>query len=189
MNGMEIEQKKLIVEAFKNKEKNVNRFTNVFVKNLPERVKTKEDLDDLFKDIGKRTSVAIFPKEIEGKQRFYGFLNFETSDQAAEAVKKMDQKEIDGGKLFVTKALTKDQYEREKASRKFNERAKSRKFTLFIKSSSDTPLSEQLVKEELNQFGEIKSITIPKQKYDEGQTVLSAIGYVVFAREDDAAKV
>lgn len=192
MNGKEVEGKTLKVEPFKNverKERNSTKFTNLFVKELPPGITTKEDLDKLFESFGKRTSVGLFQNELGGKIGYYGFVNFETPEQAAQALSQMNGKIIDNIPLYVTKALTKEQRELEKNRRRIELRKQSRKFTLYVKTSNGEPLAEQLVLEELKQFGEIKSVSIPKQKNAEGQDINSSVGYIVFDKEEEALKV
>jgi len=190
MNGKEFHGKKLSVDFYKpgeRKQQDPNKFTNVFVKNLPPNVNTNEELDKLFAPFGPRTSVGIFAKEFEGKPSYYGFVNFQKAEDAAAAVEKMNDKEINGVKLFATRALTKDQRERERIKHKIELRNQSRKFTLHVKHKNEA-LTEALIKQELEAFGEIKSITIQKNKTQEGTEVNSQIGYVMFAKSEDAER-
>ncbi len=191
MNGKEIDGRKLLVDIYKageRRDRDSQRFTNVFVKNLPADVTTKEALDKIFARFGPRTSVGVFSREFEGKPSYYGFVNFEKPEDAAAAVNEMNEKEIGGSKLFVTRALTRDQREREKIKRKIELRNQSRKFTLHVKSVKNEPLSEALLRQELGPFGEIRSIAIQKTKNPEGVETNTAIGYVVFSRPEDAEK-
>ncbi|MDR3736456.1 MAG: hypothetical protein P4L10_13085 [Acidobacteriaceae bacterium] len=192
MNGKEIEGKKLAVDVYKlteRREKMAQGFTNVFIKNLPSDVTNKEALDALFSKFGPRTSVGIFPKQFNEKTGYYGFVNFAKPEDAAKAVTEMNDKEVSGTKLYVSKALSRDQREREKIRKKMELRSQSRKFTLHVKSAKGEPLLEAAVQQELAQFGEIKSIYVQKSKSPEGLDVNTAIGYVVFARSEDAEKV
>jgi polyadenylate-binding protein len=189
MNDKELAGKNLIVDIYKantRHDRDSQRFTNVFVKNLPPHIQTSEDLGKLFKEFGERTSVGIFSQEYKGKVGYYGFVNFAKPEDAAKAVAAMNNKEIDGTTLFVTRALTKDQREREKIKRKIELRNQSRKFTLHIKSTKGEPLTEEMVLNELSSFGEIKSIAVQKSKMLDGTETNTAIGYAVFARSEDA---
>lgn len=188
MNGKEVNGKTLVVDLYKpvRHDRDPQRFTNVFVKNLPSNVRSDEALDELFSEFGERTSVGIFSHEFNGKVGYYGFVNFAKAEDAAKAVAAMNNKEVGDSQLFVTRALTKDQREREKIKRKIELRNQSRKFTLHIKSSKGDPLSEELVSTELSPYGEIKSITIQKTKTADGTESNTAIGYAVFTRSEDA---
>lgn len=59
-------------------------FTNLYVKNLGEDT-TEELLRDQFSKFGKVSSVAIM-KDNQGKSRGFGFVNFESSEDAKNAV-------------------------------------------------------------------------------------------------------
>jgi polyadenylate-binding protein len=75
MNGKEIDGRKLLVDIYKageRRDRDSQRFTNVFVKNLPADVTTKEALDKIFARFGPRTSVGVFSREFEGKPSYYG---------------------------------------------------------------------------------------------------------------------
>lgn len=196
MNGKEIRGKKIITDYYKlreTKDKGDKKFTNLYVKNLPPEVTSNEALDNLFKDYGKRTSVGIFSgifKSKEGdKKGYYGFINFENADDAGRVIAEMNGKEISNVKLFVTKALSKDQYEREKVKKRYEMRVQSRKYTLYVKSNTLMPLSEPLIRAELEQYGEINQVNIHKQKTSDGIEIGGQIAFVVFAIEDAATKV
>lgn len=191
LNGHSLDGKSLIVQAYKQGErkgKDPKLFNNLYVKSLPSSVTDRVALDNLFSKFGERTSVGIYQKELNGKVGFYGFVNFAKSEDAAAAVNEMHNKIIDGTQLYVAKFLTKDQREREKNKLKIESRNKSRKFTLHVKSVTGEPLTEALLKAELEQFGEIKQYSIIKRKNNEGEEVGLAVGFVVFGREEDAAK-
>jgi polyadenylate-binding protein len=142
----------------------------------------------LFNEFGGKTSVGIFSQEYKGKVGYYGFVNFANPEDAARAVAAMNNKVVNGSTLFVTRALTKDQREREKIKRKIELRNQSRKFTLHIKSTKGEPLTEEMIKSELSPFGEIKSVAVQKSKALDGTETNTAIGYVVFTRSENAER-
>ena len=188
MNGFDFDGKKLIVEMYKVVERREARgFTNVYVKNLPESATTKETLTALFARMGKVTSVDVKKSDFKGKVGYYGFVCFSTPEEAAKAVAEMHEKTVDGAQLYVCRALTKDQREREKVRKRIEMRNQSRKYTVHVKSTNSEPLVDAQVAE-LQQYGEIKQIVIQKHSAD-GHEVNMPVGYVVFAREEDAAKV
>ena len=118
MNGREINGRKLMVDIYKTSDQRdrnaLQQPTNIYVKCLPPDVTGNQALDDMFSQFGPRTSVAIFPKEHEGKIKYYGFVNFKKAEDAANAVAAMNGREIKGTKLFVKWALTKEQKEKTK---------------------------------------------------------------------------
>lgn len=190
MNNKEVDGKRLAVSIYnpdKKKEKSQNKFTNVFVKNLPPNLTTKEQLVLLFQEFGKITSAAISQKELGGKVGFYGFVNFENMEQANKAVTEMNNKVIDNVPLFVTKALSKEEREKEKIKKRIEQRMQSKKFTLYVKSASTEPLSEKVIQEELMPFGEIKQINVQRTKNTEGLEVNGVIAFVVFSKEEEAS--
>ena len=192
LNGFKIEDKTLVVEAYKRterKEKTEKGFTNIFVKNLPPSVATDEALGKLFEAYGARLSMKISEHELKGKKGFFGFINFQTPEQAVKAVAEMNGKTIEGVQLYVVKALNKEQREREKLRQKIEQRAASRKFTLHVKTNSGDQINEALIRQELQPFGEIKNITIRSHKTAEGQDTNEAVAFVVMAREEDATRV
>ncbi len=192
LNGSEQDGKAISVELYLPTDKRAHvthGFTNVFVKNLPTSVTTKEALSKLFEPYGERTSVGIFSNKLGDKVGYFGFVNFRKPDDATKAIEAMNNKEIDGTHIYVAKALTKDQRFREKLRLKIESRNKARKLTLHVKSVANEPLEEAKVRAELSRFGEIKQVFIPKHKVSDTQEASSAVGYVVFENEDSAAKV
>ena len=164
-------------------------FTNLFVKNLPASVITKEELGKLFEAYGVPTSLGFFEHKIGGKSGFYGFVNFASSEIAGRAVTEMNGKEIEGIKLYVAKALNKDQRLRDMLKLQIEMRNKSRKLTLYVKSANNEPLDEAQIRAELAPFGEIRQVSIKKQRVSDTQEINAPIGFAVFASEESAAKV
>lgn len=69
------------------------KFNNLYVKNLPKEVQTKESLIDLFKDFGEILS-AVINKTADDKELFFGFVCFKIADAATKAQKDMNLKEV-----------------------------------------------------------------------------------------------
>lgn len=63
-------------------------FTNLYVKNLEEDV-TMDHLRDKFSEYGKVSNVVIM-KDIDGKSRGFGFVNFESPQPAKKAVEALN---------------------------------------------------------------------------------------------------
>lgn len=191
LNGKELDGKVLIVDLYKAGERrnaDSNKFTNIFVKNLPSDIVDVEGLKKLFEKFGDTTSIGIFSQEYKGKLGYYGFANFSKAESAVAAVAEMNNKEISGSKLYVTRALTKDQREREKIKHKIELRNSSRKFTLHIKSAKGDSLTEDLIHQELDPYGNITLLTIQKAKSPEGTEVNTAIAYAVFSDPQEAER-
>ena len=58
-NGMNYNDKTLTLELYKKRTRLDSAFTNIYIKNLPSSITTKEDLANLFSCFGEQTSIAI----------------------------------------------------------------------------------------------------------------------------------
>ncbi|GFS35196.1 poly(A) binding protein 2 [Actinidia rufa] len=72
---------------------NKTKFNNVYVKNLSEST-SEEDLNKIFGEYGILTSVVVM-RDGDGKSKCFGFVNFENTDAAANAVEALNGKKID----------------------------------------------------------------------------------------------
>lgn len=189
LNDKEYDGKKLLVDLYKPAERKdpSKTFTNLYVKNLPPEVNTKEAFDGLFKDFGPRTSVALFSKEYEGKLNYYGFVNFVNHVYAAKAIEKYNDKEINGVKMYVGRALNKEQFFYEKMRRKMESRAISRKQTIYVKSKG-APLVKEDIEKMFGKYGQIKSVCIQMIRQGD-QEVPTPIAFVEFTKQEDAENV
>ena len=192
LNDTTLEGKKLIVEPYKSpekKEKLEKSYTNVYVKNLPPSVVTKEGLGLLFAEYGQPSSLILLEHELKGKKSFYGFINFETPEQAMKAVAEMNGKKIEDVALYVARALSKDQRALQKLRLKSEQQAQSRKFTLHTKTASGEPATEELIRRELLPFADPVKINIRTHKTAEGQDANDAVAFVVMPTEESAIRV
>jgi len=94
-------------------------FTNVYIKNLPESVKTDEDLSQLFAEFGEVSSAKLAIDD-QGVSRRFGFCAMGDQahghEHALAAIEGLNDKEVDNCKLVATRA--KDKAEREREVRK-----------------------------------------------------------------------
>lgn len=161
-------------------------FTNLYIKNLPDSVATKEDLERMFSEFGSISS-AVLMKD-QRTDRFFGFINFETSEAAANAKNEMHDKEIDGHKLFVDRAQTKSErsdflarrYEQRKNALAQQWEVKN----VYVKNLA-TEVDEAMLKEAFEEYGEIVNTKIMR---DSSTKVPRGFGFVLFAEADQAAK-
>lgn len=179
MHGKERLGKILTVEQYKIKNPFTQAYKNLYVKNLPNSITTKTDLEKLFLPFGAISSSAIFMKEFQGKTSYFGFVCFKESQDATKAFQTLNNKEIDNVKIYVNRAMTKEQRAREWTKKKIETKFIARKTTLHIKTANGEPLNEELVKSELMKYGEIKQISIRMLLNGEKLPV----GFVVFANE------
>ncbi|TBU65796.1 hypothetical protein BD310DRAFT_837014 [Dichomitus squalens] len=161
------------------------QFTNIYVKNLDPEV-TQDDFVKLFEQFGNVTSAVIQTDE-QGQSRGFGFVNFETHEEAQKAVETLHDSEYHGRKLFVSRAQKKA--EREEELRKSYEQAKVEKMSkyqgvnLYIKNLEDD-IDDERLRQEFEPFG---SITSAKVMRDEKGTS-KGFGFVCFSSPDEATK-
>ncbi len=75
----------------------------MFVGNLSYRV-TEQQLADTFAEVGQVRSVFIGMDRETGRPRGFAFVEFDSSEEAAHAVRRFDGQEIDGRKVRVNPA-------------------------------------------------------------------------------------
>ncbi len=75
----------------------------LYVGGLPYSV-TDQELETLFAEHGKVTSAAVIKDRDSGQSKGFGFVEFESDDEAQAAIKAMNDKEISGRKLMVNQA-------------------------------------------------------------------------------------
>ncbi|KAE9409664.1 Polyadenylate-binding protein/Hyperplastic disc protein [Gymnopus androsaceus JB14] len=161
------------------------QFTNLYVKNFGPKV-SQEEFEKLFEQFGTVTS-AIVQVDEEGKSRGFGFVNYKSHEEAAKAVEVLHDTELNGRKLFVSRA--KKKAEREEELRKVYEQAKMEKLTkyeglnLYIKNLEADVDSEKL-RAEFESFGAITSCKVMR---DEKGTS-KGFGFVCFSSPDEATK-
>lgn len=190
VNGKEIEGKTVTVGAFLPRAERPSdrevRFTNVFVKNLPDSVDSDDKLEAMFKPYGSITS-AVTMKDAEGKSRGFGFVNFSKAEEAQEAVKALNEKELDGKTVYVGRAQKKSE-RMAILTRMFEERKKERiakyqGLNLYVKYLPDD-VDDQKLRELFSEFG---TITSAKVMTDEKGTSRS-FGFVCFSNADEAGR-
>jgi len=162
-----------------------SRFTNIYVKNLPLDV-TEEELNKMFSKYGTITSAAL-SVDADGKSRGFGFINFESHDEAKAAVDELHDSELRGQTLFVSRAQKKS--ERDEELRKQHEKAKYEQqlkyqgVNLYVKNLDDNLDDEQLQKE-FSPFGTITSCKIMRDE----KGVSKGFGFVCYSTPDEATK-
>ena len=162
-----------------------SQFTNLYVKNIDPEV-TENEFVELFATCGTVTS-AVIQIDDEGRSKGFGFVNFESHDQAQVAVETLHDSDYKGRKLFVSRAQKKA--EREDELRKTYEAAKQEKMSkyqgvnLYIKNLEDD-IDDEKLRGEFEPFG---TITSCKVMCDEKGTS-KGFGFVCFSSPDEATK-
>ena len=191
VDGMMIEGKKVFVGPFlKRTDRDPSdelKFTNIFVKNLPEDV-DEPGLEKMFAEHGAVSSAVIMTDE-DGKSRGFGFVNMETAEQAQAAVDALNGKDMGGEKeLYVGRAQKKS--EREAMLRQqFDELRAERvqKFAglnLYVKNLADEVDDEGLRSE----FAHCGTITSAKVMRDPATDKSRGFGFVCFSAPEEATK-
>ena len=192
VNGMLLNEKKVYVGHHiprKDRQAKIEaaraQYTNVYVKNLDPEV-SQDEFQKLFEKYGIVTSAAL-ALDAEGKSRGFGFVNFETHEQAAAAVEALNDSEFHGQKLFVGRAQKKS--EREEELRKAYEAAKNEKLSkyqgvnLYIKNLPED-FDDERLNEEFASFGTVTSAKVMRTQTGASR----GFGFVCYSAPEEASK-
>ena len=192
VNGMLLNDKKVYVGPHiprKERQSKLDemkaQFTNLYIKNLDTEV-TQEEFEELFKRYGNVTS-AIVQVDDEGRSKGFGFVNYETHEEAQAAVDGLHETDFNGKKLYVTRAQKKA--EREEELRRSYEQAKIEKLSkyqgvnLYVKNLEDD-VDDDKLRAEFEPFGTITSCKVMTD--DKGTS--KGFGFVCFSSPDEATK-
>jgi RNA recognition motif-containing protein len=75
----------------------------LYVGNLPYKV-TSDELKNLFSEFGEIVDAVVITERDSGRSKGFGFVEFNTLEEAKKASETMNQKEVDGRKLVVNYA-------------------------------------------------------------------------------------
>nr|WDD38965.1 polyadenylate-binding protein 2 [Fagopyrum tataricum] len=190
LNGMLINDKQVYVGPFLRKQERDStstnsKFNNVYVKNLAE-VTTEEDLKNIFGEFGTTTSVVIM-RDGDGKSKGFGFVNYESADDAARAVDALNGKTVDDKEWYVGRAQKKSEREQE-LKEKFEKSVKEAadKFqgaNLYVKNLDDS-IDDEKLKELFTDYGKITSCKIMRDP----SGVSKGSGFVAFSTAEEASR-
>jgi nucleolin len=137
---------------------------------------TSEDsLRDAFSKFGNVTEVRIVTDRESGRSKGFGFVTFETDEEANNAASELDGAEIDGRNIKVESATAESG-----GSRRQNNNPKSNK--LFIASLS-WDVDEDTLRSAFEKFGTIASVKIVTDR-DTGKS--RGFGFVEYENADAA---
>ncbi|KAL5071866.1 hypothetical protein RYX36_022753 [Vicia faba] len=190
LNGMLINDKQVFVGHFLRKQDrdsvlSKTRFNNVYVKNLSESF-SEEDLRVTFGEYGTITS-AVLMRDADGRSKCFGFVNFESPDDAAKAVEALNGKKVDDKEWYVGKAQKKSERELELKGR-FEQTVKEsvdkyQGVNLYLKNLDDS-ISDEKLKEIFSEFGTITSYKIMRDP----NGVSRGSGFVAFSTPEEASR-
>jgi len=191
VNDKLIAGQKVIVEAFKSKREmsGPKKFTNIFIKNLPENF-SQDDFDKLFGKYGKITSSTLKssppPKNGILPSKF-GFANYAEPEQAVAAISELDQSTVGEQQITVCRAQKKEEREGELRNKfqkmKLQRQAKFQGSNLYVKNLSDGT-DDNALRELFSKFGTITSAKVSKDS--SGKT--KGFGFVCFSSSEEANK-
>ncbi|KAF8320124.1 polyadenylate binding protein [Clavulina sp. PMI_390] len=192
VNGMLLNDKKVFVGhhiSRKERQSKIDemraQFTNLYIKNISEDV-TEEDFQELLSKYGSITSILLVRDE-DGKNKGFGFVNFEKHEEAQQAVDELHDIDFKGKNLFVTRAQKKT--EREEELRRSYEQARAEKqskyqnVNLYVKNLDDD-VDDDKLRAEFEAFGTITSCKVMRDE----KGISKGFGFVCYSSPDDASK-
>jgi polyadenylate-binding protein len=191
VNGMLLNGKKVFVGRFvPRKEREVElgekarRFTNVYIKNINDEY-DEAKITEIFEHYGKISSVKIMKAE-DGKSKGFGFVSFDTPEEAQGAVDDLNGKDMDGKTVYCGRAQKKAERQAE-LKKKFDALKQERMqryqgVNLYVKNLDDTVDDDRLRKE----FAPFGTITSAKVMNEDGRS--KGFGFVCFSSPEEATK-
>eukprot|EP00897_Mesotaenium_endlicherianum_P009619 jgi/Mesen1/8686/ME000516S08007 len=190
VNGMLLNDKQVFVGPFIRRQERQHdagsaKFSNVYIKNLAD-VATEEQLKEIFSAYGNISS-AVVMRDLDGKSRGFGFVNFESSEDASKACDALNGKVFDDKEWYVGRAQKKSEREAELRN-KFEQDRKDRMekyegVNLYLKNLDDTVDDEKL-RELFAEFGAITSCKVMKDPAGQSK----GAGFVAFSSPEEATR-
>jgi len=190
VNGKMMNGKKVFVGAFVPRKERLaeaasKKFTNIFIKNLDDKV-DDEKLRDIFVPFGVIKS-AVVMKDDQGHSKGFGFVNFDTPEEAEEAVNRLNDTELDGRTIFVGRAQKKTERESELKAKfeqmKMEHMTKYQGVNLYIKNLDDD-IDDTKLRGIFDQFGTITSAKV----MSDAKLQSKGFGFVCFSAPEEATK-
>merc|ERR1719493_394848 len=144
----------------------------------------KQKLREHFESVGPINSIFL-PMGDDGTNKGFGFANYPEAENAAAAVEKFNNMEIDGTTLYVTRAMKKA--EREKFLKEKWERVKSERqkklagVNLYVKYLDDS-IDDERLKQEFAKFGNITSAKVMRDANGRSR----GFGFVCFETQEQS---
>merc|ERR1712004_792970 len=158
--------------------------TNVYIKNINEEY-DEGRLTEMFEKYGKISSVKIMKSE-EGKSKGFGFVSFDTPEEAQEACDELNGKDLEGKTMYCGRAQKKAERQAE-LKKKFDalKMERQQKFAgvnLYVKNLDDT-VSDENLREAFEAHGTITSAKVMSEN-----GVSKGFGFVCFSSPEEATK-
>lgn len=104
----------------------------------PPTATTQEEFDGLFKPFGPVVSCALQFDEASGKNKGFGFVNYENHEDAKKAVDELNDSEFKGKKLFVSRAQKRserdEELRRNHEAARMEQESKNQGVNLYVKN-------------------------------------------------------
>ncbi|XP_024516877.1 polyadenylate-binding protein 2 isoform X2 [Selaginella moellendorffii] len=187
INGTTLHDKQLFVGPFVRRQERdppASKFNNVFVKNLSE-ITTDEDLQKLFGVFGPISS-AVVMKEVDGKSKCFGFVNFENPEDAVKAVEDLHGTTFQDKELYVSRAQKKNEREAELKAKFEHERKDTEDKSptnLYLKNLDDG-IDDEKLKDMFSAFGNVTSCKVMRDPLGHSK----GSGFVAFSTSDAALR-
>ena len=149
---------------------------NIFIKNLDKRIDNKA-LFDTFSDYGNILSCKV-AVDLQGESKGYGFIHFENTEAADNAIERVNGKSILDRVVFVG-------HFRSKQERKAELGDRANRFTNVYVKNLDTATTEAELRKVAESHGAVTSITI--MMGDESPPVSRGFGFINFENAEEAA--
>lgn len=192
VNGMLLNDKKVYATKWMSRRERLEKlgnqpkkFTNVYIKNFGEDM-DDERLKELAEKFGHVLSLKVVIGE-SGRSKGFGFVSYETPEQAQQAVDDLCGKEWNGQKLYAARAQKKaerqmdlkSQFEKKKSERI----SRYQGVNLYVKNLDDT-IDDGRLREEFSAYGTITSAKVMMDDKDNSK----GFGFVCFSSPEEATK-
>lgn len=192
VDGMLLNDKKVFVGQWKSKKERMERigsqpkkFTNVYIKNFGDEM-DEGKLKDMCVDAGNIVSLKVMC-DPEGKSKGFGFVSFESPEEAEKAVEILNGKDINEHKLWAGRAKKRAERAAEvKAEIEKKRQERINRFqgvNLYIKNLDD-PINDVRLREEFDPYGTITSAKVMKDEKGNSK----GFGFVCFSSPEEATK-
>lgn len=91
---------------------------NIFVAKLPYRINDSE-LQVIFEAYGEVSSAKVIMDKFDGRSKGFGFVEMPDEDEANNAIRGLDNTEVDGRTIVVKKAQPKKPYRNDRNNRNY----------------------------------------------------------------------
>lgn len=100
--------------------------SKLYVGGLPYST-TDQELQDLFAAHGTVTSAIVINDKMSGRSKGFGFVEFDSADEAQAAIKALDGSEVGGRKIVVNEARPREDRPRDGGGGGFNRNSSFRR--------------------------------------------------------------